>query len=145
MTSRADDNEPLVPKGSLSQMTRLECMHVNHHTRYILVKPTHLVHIPDLLDIRPASEVVIRLGLHPYDLSMNGIIWAGDWSRGDVITGPRSGYEKVINAKDDKLRRGLSVEDPEQFLAMLKRLYPGITNAAMGEQEEAEVRSERSR
>jgi hypothetical protein len=85
--------------------------------QYYLVTPTHVVHIPSLLYIRPAREVVRRIGLEQYGLSITSILWAGDWRRGGSITGPLSGYEKsfVIKAKGDWLRRGFSVEDRGQF------------------------------
>jgi len=144
------DQEPLVPRpdtyddtfvtidGATSTLT------LKH---YLLVKPTLKVHIPDLLYIRPASEVVKRIGLRPQGISLSGILWARDWHRGGAIVGPRSGYERsfVIKVKGHRLRNGFSVKDPEKFLQVLKHVCPGVTNAAMGAQEAEEIRTETGR
>jgi len=130
------DHEPLVPKldtyddcfvtidGATSTLT------VKH---FLLIKPTLKVHIPSLIYIRRAKDVVGRIGVKPQGLSLSGILWARTGVGGGAIIGRRSGYEKsfVIKVQGDKFRRGFSVEDPETFLAVLERVRPGVTRVAM--------------
>ena len=99
---------------------------------YLIIEPTLEVHIPSLIYICPARDVVGRFGLKTQGLTLNGIWWARDWSRGGAVIGCGQGYERsfVIKVQGAKLRRGFSVEDPEAFLAVLERVRPGITRAA---------------
>ncbi|KAF8586662.1 hypothetical protein K439DRAFT_923248 [Ramaria rubella] len=144
------DREPLLPRSdSLSYDDRFVTVDPATSTltlkNYLLTKPKLHVNIPSMLYIQPASEVVRRIELKPQGLSLiSGIMWARDWSRGSAIRGFKSGYEKsfVIKAKGDKLRIGFSVENPTRFLEMLEQVCPGVTRATMGEEEEADIRSE---
>ena len=96
--------------------------------RYLAHQPTRKVHIPSLFYIRSAKKAVSRIGIRRQGISLSGVLWACDEERGDVVTGPRSGYGQsfVIKAQGDRLRRGFSVEDPAKFLAVLKGMYPGF-------------------
>ena len=130
------DHEPLVPKLDTyddSFVTINGATNTLTLKHFLLVKPTLEVHIPSLIYIRRAKDVVGRIGVKPQGLSLSGILWARDWSRGGAIIGRRSGYEKsfVIKVQGDKFRRGFSVEDPETFLAVLERVRPGVTRTAM--------------
>ena len=101
---------------------------------YRLNKPTLKVHIPSLIYIYAAPSLVTRFSVKPQGLSLSGILWAQDWSRGGAIIGPRSGYERsfLMLAHGHKLQRGFSIEDPEKFFAVLERVRPGWGAVAAG-------------
>ncbi|KAF8521269.1 hypothetical protein BU17DRAFT_65028 [Hysterangium stoloniferum] len=111
---------------------------------YLNTKPTHKIHIPNILYARPAQEVVRRFGVRPQGLSLKGIIWARDWSRGGSVIGIGSGLGRsfIIKVKGDIFRIGFSVEDPRTFSKVLDGLDSGIIKSPMEEEEEAEIRSE---
>lgn len=125
-----DETEPLSPRASAGHYSD-KFIDVNPETKtltlhnYLFLKPTRHILIPDILYITPASEMS-WIGAKIEGLSMTGILWARDWSRGLLGSNRKNSY--VVKIKGDILRIGFSVEHPAKFMRALEYLHPSITS-----------------